>query len=117
LTAEDDLGAPHLIDIELLHALRRLVRFGQITEERAHDVRADFDDLPIIRYPHVGLADRIWALRHSLAPYDAAFVALAEVTGCPLVTSGRSHRQGTGPHRDGRGLPVRLSPDLSRRPP
>jgi predicted nucleic acid-binding protein len=87
LAAENDLGAPHLIDIELLHALRRLVRTGKITEERAHDARADFDDLPIIRYPHAGVADRIWALRHNLTPYDAVFVAIAELIGCPLVTS------------------------------
>ena len=87
LVAESDLSAPHLIDIELLHALRRLVRTGKITRERADDVRGDFDELPIVRYPHVGVTNRIWALRHNLTAYDAAYVALAEALGCPLVTS------------------------------
>jgi predicted nucleic acid-binding protein len=41
---------------------------------------------PIRRYPHTALLDRIWALRHNLTAYDAAYVALAEALGAPLLT-------------------------------
>lgn len=107
LAAEPILGAPHLIDIEVLHALRRMVRMGEITEDQAADVRTDFDDLPLVRYPHTGVADRIWALRHNLTAYDAAYVALAEMIDCPVITSderlakvsGHSARVEVYPHK------------------
>lgn len=81
-----DLHAPHLIDIEVLHGLRSLVSTGKLDEDRADDARDDFADLMIARYPHEPLADRIWALRHNLTAYDAAFVSLSEALGAPLVT-------------------------------
>jgi predicted nucleic acid-binding protein len=70
----------------MLHALRRLSSLGELTDERAADARADFRDLAVVRYPHVGVADRIWELRQNLTAYDAAFVALAESLEAPLVT-------------------------------
>jgi predicted nucleic acid-binding protein len=85
--AEDrDLHAPHLIDIEMLHVLRRLTALGELSDERAMDARVDFRDLALVRYPHLGLIDRIWELRHNLTACDAAFVALAESLEVPLVT-------------------------------
>ncbi|MCA1605247.1 MAG: type II toxin-antitoxin system VapC family toxin, partial [Acidobacteria bacterium] len=86
LSGDPDLHAPHLIDVEILHALRRLVARGRLTEERAVDVRVDFGDLTIVRYPHHPLADRIWELRHNITAYDAAFVALSEALDVPLIT-------------------------------
>jgi predicted nucleic acid-binding protein len=86
LSSDSDLHAPHLIDVEFLHALRRLCVNGVLSEDRAADVRTDFRDLALIRYPHEELADRIWELRHDLTAYDAAFVALAEALDAPLVT-------------------------------
>jgi predicted nucleic acid-binding protein len=86
LGADGDLCAPHLLDVELLHTLRRLVLGGQLTEDRAADARDDFADLALTRYGHVALADRTWALRHNLTAYDASFVALAELLDVPLVT-------------------------------
>jgi len=35
---------------------------------------ADLDDLPLVRYPHTILLERIWELRHVLTAYDAAYV-------------------------------------------
>ena len=86
LSSDGDLCAPHLLDVELLHALGRLVIGGQLGEDRAADARDDFADLAIARYDHVDLADRTWELRHNLSAYDATFVALAELLAVPLVT-------------------------------
>jgi predicted nucleic acid-binding protein len=86
LADDGDLHAPHLIDVEILNALRGLVRGGQLSEDRAQDVRSDVEDLTIIRYGHQPLADRVWALRENLTAYDAAFVALADALEVPLVT-------------------------------
>ena len=45
--------------------------------------------LPVQLYPHSPLAPRIWELRHNITPYDAAYVALAEVLEAPLFTRDR----------------------------
>ncbi len=86
LSQAGDVHAPHLIDVEFLHALRRLIRTGALSQERADDARYDYADLTIIRYPHQPLADRMWQLRDNVTAYDAAFLALAEALGVPLVT-------------------------------
>lgn len=86
LAEDGDLHAPHLLDVEVLHVLRRLTRVGALNEDRAHDARSDFAELAIVRYPHEPLADRVWELRENLTAYDAVFVALAEALGAPLVT-------------------------------
>ncbi|MGZ5214255.1 MAG: type II toxin-antitoxin system VapC family toxin [Actinomycetota bacterium] len=86
LADDGDLHAPHLIDVEMIHALRRLVSTGDLSQERAIDVRSDFAELSIMRYPHHPLSDRMWELRHAVSAYDAAFVVLAEALGVPLIT-------------------------------
>jgi predicted nucleic acid-binding protein len=89
LVQDDDLQAPHLLDIEFLHTLRRLTFAEKLSQRRADDVRADYRDLAISRYPQFPFSDRIWQLRHNLTPYDAAFVVLAETLAAPLVTCDR----------------------------
>lgn len=86
LTEDGDLHAPHLLDTETLHALRRLTRGGRLSDDRAADARSDFTDLALTRYPHHPLSDRVWELRHNLTAYDATFVALAERLEAPLIT-------------------------------
>jgi predicted nucleic acid-binding protein len=98
LGTDGDLHAAHLLDVELLHALRRLVRTGALSRERAADARADFAELTVVRYGHEALADRTWELRDSLTAYDATFVALAEALGVPLVSCDARLARATG-HR------------------
>ena len=86
LAGDGDLHGPHLIDIEVLHALRRMTMNGEISEERAADARSDFAELALVRYPHHPLGNRIWEMRHNLTAYDATFVALAEALAAPLVS-------------------------------
>jgi predicted nucleic acid-binding protein len=87
LDGAESVHAPHLLDLELLHVLRRLVRAGKLSDDRADDVRRDVATLAMSRYPHEGLVDRVWALRHNFTAYDAAYIALSEMLGMPLVTS------------------------------
>jgi predicted nucleic acid-binding protein len=86
LSEDGDLHAPHLIDVEIVHALRRLVHLRQLTTDRAQDALHDVAALAVTRYPHEHLVPRMWLLRQSHTAYDAAFVALSEALGAPLVT-------------------------------
>jgi predicted nucleic acid-binding protein len=79
--------APELIDAEVLHVLRRYVRSAEIAPGRADEIRNDYADLPIHRYPSRPLLDRAWALRDNLTVYDALYVALAEALDATLVTA------------------------------
>src|SRR4051794_36912309 len=72
------LHAPHLLDVEVLSALRRLVASGQATPERAGETIVDLLDLPIERYAHDMLIPRVWQLRETFSAHDATYVALAE---------------------------------------
>lgn len=80
------LWAPHLIDAEVGHSLRRLVATGHLGEDRAATGLRDLARLPLRRIVHAGLLDRAWQLRHNLSFYDGLYVALAEQLGAPLLT-------------------------------
>ena len=82
----DDLAAPHLIDAEAGHALRRHVLIGQIDADAGRQALAELGQIEIERYGHVGLAARAWELRNNLSYYDALYIALAESLDAPLVT-------------------------------
>lgn len=92
LTDAGSLHAPHLLDVEVVAALRGLVLGRKLAAGRATDALTDFGRLPIIRYPAGPHLPRMWQLRSGLTAYDAAFVALAEALGCPLVTCDRKLR-------------------------
>ncbi len=86
LSHADTLHAPHLLDIEVTHTLRRHVRARYITVRRAEEALSDLAGAPCIRHPHYPLLRRIWELRDSLSAYDATYVALAETLDAPLIT-------------------------------
>lgn len=83
----DRLVAPHLIDVEVLAAWRRLAGTGRLEEQRAELARSDLRSLAIERVPHGPLLERAWELRANLTAYDATYVALAELLGAALVTA------------------------------
>jgi len=85
--AAEDLHAPSLVDFEVVSALRGLTLRGHLSATRAEDLLADFDDLPLQRWPSAdALRRRAFQLRDNISAIDAAYVALAEALDCPLVT-------------------------------
>ena len=86
LESGESLHAPHLLDLEIAQVLRRYVSRDQLTPRRGKQALTDLTDFPIIRYPHALFLPRIWALRHNVTAYDAAYLALAESLPDPLIT-------------------------------
>ena len=82
----DELHAPHLLDVEVVQALRRLARSAEISPTRADEAIADLTDLDLHRHAHLDLLGRAWTLRENLTAYDAMYVALAEALEAPMVT-------------------------------
>ena len=83
---DDPLHAPHMLDVEVAHALRRCALHGDIDERHGRDSLGDLAAMSIERHGHQPLLERIWQLRHNLTAYDAAYLALAESLDAPLLT-------------------------------
>lgn len=83
---EDELHAPHLLDVEVVQGLRRLVRTGEVASGRADEAISDLTDLDLYRHAHVDLLARAWKLRDNISAYDAMYVALAEAIDATIVT-------------------------------
>lgn len=82
----DEFHVPHLADVEVTQGLRRLVRAGEVSSDRAADALADLADLDLHRHPHIDLVTRAWKLRENVTAYDAMYIALAEALEAPIVT-------------------------------
>jgi predicted nucleic acid-binding protein len=83
----EELAAPELVDLEVMSALRGLLRAGKVDDRRAELALTDLRRIPMHRAPHRGLVTRCWELRTNLTAYDASYVALAELLGATLVTT------------------------------
>lgn len=81
-----DVAAPAILDLEVLSALRRLERAGEIDGSRALTAVCDLAQLRARRVPLADLASSAWMLRNNLRIADAFYVALARVLGAQLVT-------------------------------
>ncbi len=86
ITTSEQLAAPHAIDLECASTLRGLVHGGKLPPDEAERALELLGRMKITRYGHVLLLPRIWQLRHTMWPYDAAYVALAESLHAELVT-------------------------------
>jgi predicted nucleic acid-binding protein len=80
------LWAPHLIDAEVGHSLRRAVRLGDLEAEGARQGLEFMSDLPLRRVPHEKLLGLAWELRDNVSFYDALYVSLARALDEPLIT-------------------------------
>jgi predicted nucleic acid-binding protein len=83
---EDEFHSPHLLDVEVTQALRRLVRAGEVSAHRAAEAIEDLIDLDLHRHAHLDLLTRAWKLRENVTAYDAMYVALAEALDATVVT-------------------------------
>jgi predicted nucleic acid-binding protein len=97
LSSEAELHAPHLLDLEVASAVRKLMFARTITFGTASRALENLGRLNIRRHPHTPLMARIRTLWQNLTPYDGAYVALAEALGTPLVTCDARLARTTGP--------------------
>lgn len=79
--------APSLLGVEVTAALRGLVQGEHTTAKRASIALSDLASADITLHDPTPLLPRAWDLRNNLTPYDAVYVALAEVLDATLVTT------------------------------
>ena len=95
LAEADAIAAPAHLDAEVLSALGRLKRAGQLTSE-AERVAA-LGTFSARRWPLTPLLPAAWALTDRIAVRDALYVALAASLDATLITSdGRLRRGASG---------------------
>jgi predicted nucleic acid-binding protein len=82
----ESLHVPHVMDLEVLHALRRQALRGALSPRRSAEALEDLANIMFVRYAHTSLMQRIWELKENVTAYDAAYVALAEALDAPLIT-------------------------------
>jgi predicted nucleic acid-binding protein len=94
-------GAVNTLDlaaVEVVSALRRKLRRNELTPMRAETALWDLAHTPLRWHPAAPLTRRVWELRETHTAFDAAYVALAEVLGMPLLTTdsrlARAHGHG-----------------------
>ena len=97
LRAHPELAAPDLVDVGTTAVLRRRWLAGTMTDQRFEHAIEDLADLPIARFPTLGLMRRAFELRANVTAYDACYVALAEALNWPLCTADRRLAHASGP--------------------
>ncbi|WP_200921769.1 type II toxin-antitoxin system VapC family toxin [Agromyces sp. Leaf222] len=80
------LLAPSVLPYEVANVLRRLSSAGRLADAHADQAFTDYLDLAVELWDWALLGERTWRLRHNLSSYDAAYVALAELTDATLLT-------------------------------
>ena len=103
LRSAQDLAAPDLVDVETVAVLRKRWLAEAITQRRFASAIGDLENIAIDRYPTLQLMRRAYELRSTVTSYDAAYVALAEILGCELLTGDARLAKAPGPK-----CPVRL---------
>jgi predicted nucleic acid-binding protein len=86
LRLDDDQGAPHVIDAEVLGVIRLHRQLGRLDSTAALQAVEDLRDWPGERFGHRALLARAWELRDRVRSWDALYVALAEALRATLLT-------------------------------
>ena len=84
---DDDIHAPHLLDLEVLSVLRGLELSRKLPAGLADSALRSYFALSIERHEAGLLANRVWSLRFQLTSYDASYIAPGVAVLAPLVTS------------------------------
>jgi predicted nucleic acid-binding protein len=106
MVAVEAVHAPHLVDTEVVSALRRQAGAGVLNVDGAYAALDVWRRLALIRYGAAPLLERVWELRRGVSAYDAMYVALAESLQCALVTADARLGRATGVR-----CPVTVVPD------
>jgi predicted nucleic acid-binding protein len=86
LEKHDVIAAPHLIDLEVLNALRKHVAAERMTSIQAADAIAAYQSYAIARCDVTDHIKLIWTMKDNVTPYDAAYVVLAQNLEVPFLT-------------------------------
>jgi predicted nucleic acid-binding protein len=82
-----ELHAPAHLDAEVLSALGRLHRAGELSAALVERALGELISAPIRRHLLAGLLTGAWAARDKLRLVDALYVELAEKIGATLLTT------------------------------
>jgi predicted nucleic acid-binding protein len=86
LAVDSHWAAPTHLLVEVMSVVRGRTIAGKLKPARAREAIDALPALVIDQIETVDLVERIWQLRDNLTAYDAAYVAAAELLGCPLLT-------------------------------
>lgn len=92
-----ELVARELVDVEVTAILRKRHRTKLLSQKRAMQALVDLRDLPVERLSHRPLIGRMWELRDNVTPYDAAYVAVAELYDATVLTADTRLANASGP--------------------
>ena len=97
LAQQARLHVPAILTVEVVSALRAMLRRGAVDADAAERAARQAVRLRARRYPFEPFVERVWELRDTVTAYDAWYVALAEHLGAPLVTADERLRRASGP--------------------
>lgn len=104
LAADPDWAAPEHVLVEVMQSLRGLYLARELTAEQVTGLVAELPGLTIRKVEVAPLLGRVWELKDNLTPDDAAYVAVAEWLGAPLVTADLRLMRASGPRCVIRGI-------------
>lgn len=79
--------APHVVDAEVLSAIRRRVLGGALSAAGGARALRALAHMPLARVAHRPLLEPAWRLRDNVSGFDALYVALAQRLNAPLMTA------------------------------
>lgn len=81
------LFAPAHLDVEVVSALGRLHRAGDLSADEVDEMIEDLSMAPVGRIPVAPLGPHVWELRANLRLADAWYVAVSKVLDGALLTT------------------------------